>query len=56
MVTMCSFSKNGHVLIVTGEVQEIDPDKHVVWRIGKPTVDNAESAQRLDNGHTVDRR
>src|SRR4249919_2377401 len=23
--------KNGHVLIVTGEVQEIDVDKKVVW-------------------------
>src|SRR6187200_3408417 len=45
--------KNGHVLIVTGEVQEIDADKKVVWRVGKPTVENAESAQRLENGHTV---
>jgi hypothetical protein len=45
--------KNGNVLIVTGEVQEIDPNKNVVWKIGKPTVENAESAQRLDNGHTV---
>ena len=46
--------KNGHVLIVTGdEVQEIDSDKNIVWRVGKPTVENAESAQRLDNGHTV---
>ncbi len=45
--------KNGHVLIVTGEVQEIDADKNIVWKVGKPTVDNAESAQRLDNGHTV---
>src|SRR5215475_13743939 len=45
--------KNGNVLIVTGEVQEIDADKNVVWRVGKPTVENAESAQRLENGHTV---
>src|SRR6476620_291540 len=45
--------KNGHVLIVTGEVQEVDADKKVVWKIGKPTVVNAESAQRLANGHTV---
>jgi hypothetical protein len=41
--------KNGHVLTVTGdEVQEIDSDKNIVWRVGKPTVENAESAQRLD--------
>src|SRR5690349_18227375 len=45
--------KNGHVLIVTGEVQEIDRDKKVVWKVGKPLVENAEAAQRLDNGHTV---
>lgn len=45
--------KNGNVLIVTGEVQEVDADKKVVWRVGKPTIENAESAQRLDNGHTV---
>jgi hypothetical protein len=45
--------KNGNVLIVTGEVQEIAPDKSIVHRIGKPTIENAESAQRLDNGHTV---
>jgi outer membrane protein assembly factor BamB len=45
--------KNGNVLIVTGEVQEIDPNKNIVWKVGKPTVDNAEAAQRLDNGHTV---
>jgi Mala s 1-like protein len=45
--------KNGHVLIVTGEVQEVDPDRNIVWRVGKPTVESAEAAQRLDNGHTV---
>lgn len=45
--------KNGHVLIVTGEVQEVDSDKNVVWKVGEPTIENAESAQRLDNGHTV---
>jgi hypothetical protein len=45
--------KNGHVLIVTGEVQEIDADKNIVWKVGKPAIENAESAQRLDNGHTV---
>ena len=45
--------KNGHVLIVTGDVQEVDSEKNIVWKVGKPTVENAESAQRLDNGHTV---
>jgi hypothetical protein len=45
--------KNGHVLIVTGEVQEVDANKTIVWKIGKPTVESAESAQRLDNGHTL---
>ena len=44
---------NGNVLIVTGEVQEIDPEKKVVWRLGAPTVKFAESARRLPNGHTV---
>jgi hypothetical protein len=45
--------KNGNVLIVTEEVEEVTPDKQIVWRVGKPTVQNAEAAQRLDNGHTV---
>src|SRR5262245_21616580 len=45
--------KNGHVLIVTGEVREVDTDKNIVWKVGKPTIQNAEAAQRLDNGHTV---
>jgi hypothetical protein len=45
--------KNGHVLIVTGEVQEIDTGKNIVWKMGTPAVENAEAAQRLDNGHTV---
>jgi hypothetical protein len=45
--------KNGNVLIVTGEVQEISPDKKIVWSVGKPLVQNAEAAQRLDNGNTM---
>jgi hypothetical protein len=44
---------NGNVLIVTGEVQEVRPDKSIAWRLGKPTIKSAESAQRLPNGHTV---
>jgi len=45
--------KNGNILIVTNQVQEIAPDKKVVWSLGRPTVQSAEAAQRLDNGHTV---
>jgi outer membrane protein assembly factor BamB len=45
---------NGDLLIVCGStVQEIDKDKKVVHEIGKPTIQGAESAQRLANGHTV---
>lgn len=45
---------NGNLLIVRGPtVQEIDKDKKVVHEIGKPTIQAAESAQRLPNGHTV---
>ena len=45
---------NGNLLIVCGPtVQEIDKDKKVVHEIGKPTIQGAESAQRLPNGHTV---
>jgi outer membrane protein assembly factor BamB len=45
--------KNGNILIVTGEVQEVTPDKKVIWQLGKPTVEIAEAAQRLENGNTV---
>src|SRR5262249_25124582 len=44
---------NGNVLIAAGKVQEIAPDKKVVWELGSPTVKEAESAQRLANGNTV---
>ncbi|SIN72635.1 hypothetical protein SAMN05444166_0462 [Singulisphaera sp. GP187] len=45
---------DGHLLIINGQtVQEIAPDKSVVWEVGKPVVDVAESAQRLANGNTV---
>ena len=43
----------GNVLIVTGKVQEVAPDKTVVWELGAPTIKFSESAQRLPNGHTV---
>jgi outer membrane protein assembly factor BamB len=46
--------KNGNVLIVNGPVaQEVAPDRTVVWEVGKPLVESAESAQRLPNGNTV---
>ncbi len=44
---------NGNVLIAAGKVQEIAPDKRVVSELAAPTVRDAESAQRLDNGNTV---
>ena len=45
---------NGNLLIINGSiVQEIDKDKKVVWEVGKPLVQSAESAQRLSNGNTV---
>jgi hypothetical protein len=44
----------GNLLIVCGAtVQEVAPDKKIVHEVGKPVVTNAESAQRLPNGHTV---
>jgi hypothetical protein len=44
---------NGNVLLVNGKVQEVAPDKKVVWELGSPIVKSAESAQRLPNGNTV---
>jgi hypothetical protein len=45
---------NKNLLIINGKtVQEVDPDRKVVWQVGKPTVVIAESAQRLANGNTV---
>jgi hypothetical protein len=46
--------KNGNVLVVNGAVvQEVAPDRRVVWEVGKPLVESAESAQRLPNGNTL---
>ena len=45
--------KNGNVLINPGSVQEVTPDKNVVWEIGAPIVKNAEACQRLANGNTM---
>jgi hypothetical protein len=45
---------NKNLLIINGKtVQDVDPDRKVVWQVGKPTVLVAESAQRLANGNTV---
>lgn len=44
----------GNVLLINGSVvQEVTPEKKVIWEVGKPLVQSAESAQRLPNGHTV---
>jgi hypothetical protein len=45
---------NKNVLIVHGNVvEEVTPAKKVVWKVGRPLVQSAEAAQRLENGHTV---
>jgi len=44
---------NGNLLINPKGVQEISPDKKVVWEIGEPVVKHAESCQRLPNGNTM---
>jgi hypothetical protein len=45
---------NKNILIVNGKkVEELTPDKKVVWSVGNPIVLNAEAAQRLPNGNTV---
>jgi hypothetical protein len=44
----------GNLLIIKGRVvQEVAPDRSVVWEVGRPVVEVAESAQRLPDGHTV---
>src|SRR5665213_629606 len=46
--------KNGDVLVnCPPGVREYSPDGKIVWEVGKEVVSGAESAQRLDNGHTV---
>jgi Mala s 1-like protein len=45
-------SKN--ILINHGNVvEEVAPDKKVVWSVGRPIVTSAESVQRLTNGNTI---
>jgi len=46
--------KNGNVLVnCPPTVREYSPDGKVVWELGKEVVAGPESAQRLENGHTV---
>jgi hypothetical protein len=46
--------KNGDVLVnCPPGVREYSPEGKIVWEVGKDIVGGAESAQRLDNGHTV---
>ena len=44
---------NGNVLINPGTVQEVTPDKQIVWEVGAPVVQSAEACQRLANGNTM---
>ncbi len=44
---------NGNILINPGVVREVSPDKQVVWEVGRPIVQSAESCQRLPNGNTM---
>lgn len=44
---------NGNILINPRGVQEVTPDKKVVWEIGEPIVKHAEACQRLPNGNTM---
>jgi hypothetical protein len=45
---------NKNVLINHGGVvEEVAPDRKVVWSVGRPIVTSAESVQRLANGNTL---
>ena len=44
---------SGNVLINPSGVQEVSPDKQIVWEVGKPIVGKAEACQRLPNGNTM---
>jgi outer membrane protein assembly factor BamB len=43
----------GNLLINPSGVQEVTPDKKIVWEVGKPIVGKAEACQRLANGNTM---
>lgn len=45
---------NKNVLLNRGPVvEEVAPDRSVVWSVGEPVVASAESVQRLPNGNTL---
>ena len=44
---------NGNILINPRGVQEVTPDKKIVWEVGEPLVKHAEACQRLANGNTM---
>jgi len=48
--------KNGNILIVTNEVQEVTPAKEIVWKVGRPLIRTAEAAQRLANSDSERQR
>ena len=44
---------NGNILINPRTVQEVTPEKKIVWEVGPPLVKHAEACQRLPNGNTM---
>ena len=44
---------NGNILINPRSVQEVSPEKEIVWEVGPPLVMHAEACQRLPNGNTM---
>ena len=44
---------NGNILINPRSVQEVTPEKEIVWEVGPPLVKHAEACQRLANGNTM---
>lgn len=44
---------NGNILINPRSVQEVTPEKEIVWEVGPPLVMHAEACQRLPNGNTM---
>ena len=44
---------NGNILINPRSVQEVTPEKEIVWEAGPPLVMHAEACQRLENGNTM---
>ena len=44
---------NGNILINPRSVQEVTPEKKIVWEVGPPLVKHAEACQRLPNGNTM---